>query len=154
MQKKSEETKKTENLKYPRNILNLLYVVFFACIAFFILAFFNVGGFKDKMQSKKDKESYATLNVFYIQSNSLEDQIVTFIASKIIQNGSNQIPNMASYNDSLLILDGVVNNIARDNQAIVVKDDSLFSFENTKNITGFVLEKFKEEFNKRYKEQQ
>lgn len=154
MQKKSEETKKTENLKYPRNILNLLYVVFFACIVFFILTFFNVGGFKDKMQSKKDKESYATLNVFYIQSNSLEDQIVTFIASKIIQNGSNQIPNMASYNDSLLILDGVVNNIARDNQAIVVKDDSLFSFENTKNITGFVLEKFKEEFNKRYKEQQ
>ena len=154
MQKKSEETKKTENLKYPRNILNLLYVVFFACIVFFILAFFNVGGFKDKMQSKKDKESYATLNVFYIQSNSLEDQIVTFIASKIIQNGSNQIPNMASYNDSLLILDVVVNNIARDNQAIVVKDDSLFSFENTKNITGFVLEKFKEEFNKRYKEQQ
>ncbi|WP_179854346.1 hypothetical protein [Helicobacter pullorum] len=53
-----------------------------------------------------------------------------------------------------MILDGVVNNIARDNQAIVVKDDSLFSFENTKNITGFVLEKFKEEFNKRYKEQQ
>ena len=106
------------------------------------------------MQSKKDKESYATLNVFYIQNNSLEDQIMTFIVLKIIQNGSNQIPNMASYNDSLLILDGVVNNIARDNQAIVVKDDSLFSFENTKNITGFVLEKFKEEFNKRYKEQQ
>lgn len=154
MQKKSRETKKTENLKYSRNILNLLYVLFFACIVFFILSFFNVGGLKDKMQSKKDKESYATLNVFYIQSNSLEDQIMTFIASKIIQNGSNQISNMASYNDSLLILDGVVNNIARDNQAIVVKDDSLFSFENTKNITGFVLEKFKEEFNKRYKEQQ
>ena len=128
--------------------------VFFCLYRVLYFGFFNVGGLKDKMQSKKDKESYVTLNVFYIQSNSLEDQIMTFIASKIIQNGSNQIPNMASYNDSLLILDGVVNNIARDNQAIVVKDDSLFSFENTKNITGFVLEKFKEEFNKRYKEQQ
>lgn len=125
--------------KFFENNFYTVILTIFAVLLLFVL-FQSIKENRDEKTSRAVAES--SINVFYVDTERLEKEFLNITIGKIASKDS-EVPDLSLYNDSVLHLDEVINEISLKQNALILKKSSLMSYEHLRDITDLVLEKYK-----------
>ena len=138
----SKSQKVSLNLKLKKIFEDNFYTVIFTLLAV-SLALTLFQSIKENRSEKASKSvSESSINVFYVDTERLEKEFLNITIGKIASKDS-EVPDLSLYNDSVLHLDEIINEISLKQNALILKKSSLMSYEHLRDITDLVLEKYK-----------